>query len=180
MPYLFSPAGEPDVWKPHTPEVLYSHIGFDEIPAARLPGCRTANQPPFDASKFHGTLSARLGPVALNRMPRSRALFGTTSASVASSTPLSFRSSPRMFETAGVATQVPPGHCAFVVQLTIGALLHLGTVVPFTNMLEKGTSSSGRKNSLTGSRTSGRSMIWLRFRSRTLRLPGPPAGKSVE
>src|SRR3989442_7504409 len=60
-------------------------------------------------------------------------------------------------------------------------LEHLKVVVPVlsgeANMVVKVTFSSGSMNSLIGSRMSGRSMNWLRFRSRT---PRQPAGQSVE
>src|SRR6266704_1745728 len=88
MPYLFRPAAE--VWNPHNPDVLYSHIGLGLIPVAVLDGCRIGTHPPFVPSKFQGTLSPAPGPLAENRMPRSRTPSGTMSASLGSRMPLLF------------------------------------------------------------------------------------------
>ena len=150
IPYLFSP---PDVWKPHTPEVRYSHIEFGLMFSTLLCGCRIDTHPPSLLSKFHGTLSAADGPVADPRMPWSSIPFGMMSASPGSWISLQFKSSPHQLLTIALP----------------------GPIV--ANRDEKTTSSSGRMNSLAGSTTSGRSIDRLRFRSRTWR---PPAGKSVE
>src|SRR6266571_7879179 len=128
MPYRFSPP--PDVWKPHSPFVFHSHIGFGEMDPALLCGCRIGTQPPLVLSKFQGTLSPLDGPVAENRMPRSRKPFGTMSRSFESRRPLLFRSSPRVLLTSSAAT--------------VGVA---GLSAPRTNMEEKVTSSSGRTKS---------------------------------
>src|SRR5262245_52599041 len=78
MPYLFNPA---DVWKPHGPDVLYSHIGFALIPAGVLAGWRIDDQPPLLLSKVHGILSPTDGPLDETRTPRSNRPFGTMSGS---------------------------------------------------------------------------------------------------
>src|SRR6266850_7810445 len=175
MPNLFSPA---EVWKPHTPEVLYSHIGLALMFVAVLDGCRTESHPPLLASKFQGTLSALDGPVPENRRPRSRVPFGRTSASAASRMPLLFRSSPRVLLTTVLQVPVP----APVQQANgLPAPTHWALDPTGANSDEKVTSSSGRMNRSTGSMTSGRSMSWLRFRSRTPRQVSPgPARQSVE
>src|SRR5437773_7926211 len=136
MPNLFRPA---ELWKPHTPDVLYSHIGLGLMFVAVLAGWRIGTHPPLLRSKFHGTLSLPgVGPVAERRMPRSRRLFGTTS-SPGSRMPLLFTSSPRVLLT---------------------------TVLPVpivVNRDEKVTSSSCNLNRSTGSMTSCRWMSWLRL-----------------
>src|SRR5437899_8172780 len=136
----------------HTPPPLYSHSGFGLALPRLLKLERSGNQPPSFVSKFQGTLSTPgVGPVAEARMPRSSRPFGMVS-SPASSTLLSFRSSPSV-------------------------LLTLPLAVPTTNMLEKVMSSSGKNSPLKGSILSAASIWRLRLKSRTSR---PPAGKSVE
>src|SRR6185436_4774009 len=110
------------VWKPHRPEVLYSHIGLAEMLKEVLPGWRTGAHPPLFPSNLQGTRSPLDGPEPEARMPRSSVPFGMMSASIVSRTPLLFRSSPRMLVTVGVPAIVVPG----------------------TNMDEKVTTTSGR------------------------------------
>ena len=138
----------------HTPPPLYSHSGFGLMLPRLLKLERNGNQPPSLLSKFQGTLSPALGPVADARMPRSSRPFGMVS-SPGSRVLLSFRSSPSVLFT----LPVPP------------------VVLSTKNRLEKVMSSSGKNSPLNGSILSAASIWRLRLKSRTSR---PPCGQSVE
>src|SRR5258706_10046521 len=102
-----------------TPPPLYSHTGSGPAEPGRLNTERSGTQPPSLLSKLQGTLSPALGPLAEARIPRSSRAFGIVSSPLSSS-PLSFRSSPRVLVT-------------------------LPDAVPTTNIDENVTSSSGSK-----------------------------------
>src|SRR5882672_10673713 len=91
MPNLPRPAA---VWKPQTPDVLYSHIGLElMLFDGMLAGCLNALNPPLLLSKFHGTLSPADGTLDASS-PRSTTPFGMRSRSGALNVPDRSRSSP--------------------------------------------------------------------------------------